>query len=74
MAQPSRSRCLVICHSSPPLSLKQALEMIRDDVCVQVTPNHVRLGKVELSAQNAAGGRVTRGFAAASRLASARSL
>jgi GTP-binding protein len=34
-----------------PLSLEQALELIRDDECVEVTPNHVRLRKVELSAQ-----------------------
>ncbi len=34
-----------------PLSLEQALELIRDDECVEVTPSHVRLRKVELSAQ-----------------------
>jgi GTP-binding protein len=34
-----------------PLSLEQALELIREDECVEVTPNHVRLRKVELSAQ-----------------------
>jgi GTP-binding protein len=34
-----------------PLSLEQALELIRDDECVEATPNHVRLRKVELSAQ-----------------------
>jgi GTP-binding protein len=34
-----------------PLSLEQALELIRDDESVEVTPNHVRLRKVELSAQ-----------------------
>jgi len=34
-----------------PLSLEQALELLRDDECVEVTPNHVRLRKVELSAQ-----------------------
>ena len=34
-----------------PLSLEQALELIRDDECVEVTPNHVRLRKVELSGQ-----------------------
>jgi GTP-binding protein len=34
-----------------PLSLEQALELIRNDECVEVTPNHVRLRKVELSAQ-----------------------
>jgi GTP-binding protein len=34
-----------------PLSLEQALEMIRDDECVEVTPRSIRLRKVELSAQ-----------------------
>jgi GTP-binding protein len=34
-----------------PLSLEQALELIRDDECVEVTPSHVRLRKVELSGQ-----------------------
>ena len=34
-----------------PLSLEQALEMIRDDECVEVTPKSIRLRKVELSAQ-----------------------
>jgi GTP-binding protein len=33
-----------------PLSLEQALEFIRDDECVEVTPKTVRLRKVELSA------------------------
>ncbi len=33
-----------------PLSLEQALELIRDDECVEVTPEHIRLRKVELSA------------------------
>jgi GTP-binding protein len=33
-----------------PLSLEQALEFIRDDECVEVTPKNVRLRKVELSA------------------------
>jgi len=33
-----------------PLSLEQALEFIRDDECVEVTPKSVRLRKVELSA------------------------
>src|SRR6266446_331541 len=32
-----------------PLSLEQALEMIRDDECVEVTPKSIRLRKVELS-------------------------
>jgi GTP-binding protein TypA/BipA len=34
-----------------PLSLEQALELLRDDECVEVTPNHVRLRKVQLLAQ-----------------------
>ena len=34
-----------------PLSLEQALELIRDDECVEVTPSSIRLRKVELSAQ-----------------------
>ena len=34
-----------------PLSLEQALEFIRDDEAVEATPSHVRLRKVELSAQ-----------------------
>jgi GTP-binding protein len=34
-----------------PLSLEQALELIRDDECVEVTPRSIRLRKVELSAQ-----------------------
>ena len=33
-----------------PLSLEQALEFIRDDECVEVTPGAIRLRKVELSA------------------------
>ncbi|MCZ7588964.1 MAG: translational GTPase TypA [Gaiella sp.] len=33
-----------------PLSLEQALELIRDDECVEVTPASIRLRKVELSA------------------------
>jgi GTP-binding protein len=33
-----------------PLSLEQALEFIRDDECVEVTPAAIRLRKVELSA------------------------
>ena len=31
------------------LSLDQALEFVRDDECVEVTPSAVRLRKVELS-------------------------
>ena len=34
-----------------PLSLEQALEFIRDDEAVEVTPKSIRLRKVELSAQ-----------------------
>ncbi len=34
-----------------PLSLEQALEFIREDECVEVTPRSIRLRKVELSAQ-----------------------
>jgi GTP-binding protein len=34
-----------------PHSLEQALEFISEDECVEVTPHHVRLRKVELSAQ-----------------------
>ena len=34
-----------------PLSLEQALEFIRDDECVEVTPSNVRLRKAELAAQ-----------------------
>src|SRR5438477_1283286 len=33
-----------------PLSLEQALEFIREDECVEVTPTSIRLRKVELSA------------------------
>jgi GTP-binding protein len=36
------------------LSLEQALEFIADDECVEVTPNHVRLRKVILSASERA--------------------
>jgi len=34
-----------------PLSLEQALELIREDECVEVTPKSIRLRKVELSGQ-----------------------
>jgi GTP-binding protein len=37
-----------------PLSLEQALELIRDDECVEVTPKSIRLRKVELSASKRA--------------------
>ena len=33
-----------------PLSLEQALEFIREDECVEVTPESIRLRKVELAA------------------------
>ena len=48
------------------LSLEQALEFIGDDECVEVTPNHVRLRKAELSAQKrqSASSRKARGLAA----------
>jgi GTP-binding protein len=36
------------------ISLDQALEFVRDDECVEVTPGAVRLRKVELSATNRA--------------------
>ena len=49
-----------------PLSLEQALELIRDDESVEVTPHHVRLRKVELSAQKrqTAASRRARGLSA----------
>jgi GTP-binding protein len=37
-----------------PMSLDQAMEFVRDDECVEVTPQRVRLRKVELSATNRA--------------------
>ena len=37
-----------------PLSLEQALEFIRNDECVEVTPKSIRLRKVELSASKRA--------------------
>ena len=48
-----------------PLSLDQALEYIREDECVEVTPTHVRLRKLELSAQRrqTAASRRARGLA-----------
>jgi GTP-binding protein len=48
------------------VSLEQALEFIGDDECVEVTPNHVRLRKAELSAQKrqTAASRKARGLAA----------
>ena len=49
-----------------PLALDQALELIREDECVEVTPSHVRLRKVELSAtrRQSAASRRARGLAA----------
>jgi GTP-binding protein len=49
------------------LSLDQALEYIREDECVEVTPANVRLRKVELSAQRrqTAASRKARGLAPA---------
>ncbi len=51
-----------------PLSLEQALELIRDDESVEVTPNHVRLRKAELAAQKrqTSASRAKRGLAAPS--------
>jgi GTP-binding protein len=48
-----------------PLSLDQALEYIREDECVEVTPSHIRLRKLELSAQKrqSAASRKARGLA-----------
>jgi len=48
-----------------PLTLDQALEYIREDECVEVTPTDVRLRKVELSAQRrqTAASRKARGLA-----------
>ncbi len=48
-----------------PLSLDQALEYIREDECAEVTPSHIRLRKLELSAQKrqTAASRKARGLA-----------
>jgi GTP-binding protein len=48
------------------LSLEQALELIREDEAAEVTPNHVRLRKAELSAQKrqTSASRAKRGLAA----------
>jgi GTP-binding protein len=48
-----------------PLSLDQALEYIREDECVEVTPSDIRLRKIELSAQRrqTAASRKSRGLA-----------
>jgi GTP-binding protein len=49
-----------------PLSLEQALELIREDECVEVTPGLIRLRKVELAAQKrqTAASKRARGLAA----------
>ena len=47
----STSEELVRLIPARPLSLDQALEFIREDECVEVTPASVRLRKTELSAQ-----------------------
>ena len=51
-----------------PLSLELALEFIREDECVEVTPRHIRLRKAELSAtkRQQLASRKARGLAAAS--------
>jgi GTP-binding protein len=51
-----------------PLSLDQALEHIRDDECIEVTPNDVRMRKTTLSAQErqTAASRKARGLASVS--------
>jgi GTP-binding protein len=51
-----------------PLSLEQALEHIREDECVEVTPSSIRLRKVELSAtkRQQRASRTARGLAATS--------
>jgi len=48
-----------------PLSLEQALELIRDDECVEVTPASIRLRKAELSAtkRQSSASRKARGLA-----------
>ncbi len=46
----SSSDELVRLTPARPLSLDQALEFIREDECVEVTPKSVRLRKVELAA------------------------
>ena len=43
-----------------PLSLEQALEFIREDECVEVTPESIRLRKVELAAGSGSRPRVAR--------------
>jgi GTP-binding protein len=53
-----------------PLPLDQALEFIREDECVEVTPLSVRLRKIELSAQKrqTAASRKLRGLAVSTRV------
>jgi GTP-binding protein len=53
-----------------PLSLEQALEFIRDDECVEVTPRSTRLRKVELSASKRSTAAARRKREAASQAAS----
>ena len=52
-----------------PLSLEQALEFIREDECVEVTPTNVRLRKVELDGAEARDLRVAQGARLGRRLA-----
>jgi predicted membrane GTPase involved in stress response len=47
----NRQSALTRLHPPRPLSLEQALELIREDECVEVTPSFIRLRKVELAAQ-----------------------
>ena len=54
-----------------PLSLDQALEYIREDECVEVTPAEIRLRKVELSAQKRQTGSEPQGARARARLSAA---
>ena len=61
----STSEELVRLIPARPMALDQALEFIREDECVEVTPLNVRLRKVELSAQGrqTASSRKARGLA-----------
>jgi hypothetical protein len=47
--------------SHRPLSLEQALELIREDEWVEVTPSFIRLRKVEPGSAEAPDGRVPEG-------------
>jgi GTP-binding protein len=49
--RPANSEELVRLIPKRALSLEQALEFLREDECVEVTPAHVRLRKVILSQQ-----------------------